>query len=63
VTNFQKSPNAGGFSPPAPLNLQYWWPEVPWFGQLVVFEADYDEIELQKYSYDVITITSPKNVK
>jgi len=24
----------------------------------VVFEADYDEIELQKYSYDVITITS-----
>jgi len=27
----------------------------------VVFEADYDEIELQN-SYDVITITSPKNV-
>jgi len=25
------------------------------------FEADYDEIELQKYSYGVITITSPKN--
>jgi len=28
----------------------------------VVFETDYDKIELQKYSYDVITITSPKNV-
>jgi len=26
VTNFQKSPSAGGFPPPAPLNLQYWWP-------------------------------------
>jgi len=30
----------------------------------VVFEADYDEIELQNivmtYSYDVITITLPK---
>jgi len=24
VTNFQKSPSAGGFPPPAPLNLQYW---------------------------------------
>jgi len=24
----------------------------------VVFEADYDEIELQKYSYDVISVTS-----
>jgi len=47
VTNFQKLPSAGGFPPPAPLNLQYWWPEVPWFGQIVVFEVDYDEIELQ----------------
>jgi len=24
----------------------------------VVFEADYDEIELQKYRYDVILVTS-----
>jgi len=24
----------------------------------VVFEADYDEIELQKYSYNVISVTS-----
>jgi len=31
----------------APLNLQYWWPEVPWFGQIVDFKADYDEIEIQ----------------
>jgi len=23
----------------------------------VVFEADYNEIELQKYSYDVISVT------
>jgi len=47
-----------------PFYLQYWWPEVPWFGQIVVFQADYeyDEIELQKYNYDVITIKSPKNV-
>jgi len=43
----KKLPSAGGFPHPAPLNLQYWWLEVPWFGQIVVFEADYDEIELQ----------------
>jgi len=24
----------------------------------VVFEADYDKIELQKYSFDVISVTS-----
>jgi len=47
VTNFQKSPSAGGFPPQAPLNLQYWWSEVPWFDQILVFEADYDKIELQ----------------
>jgi len=46
VTNFQKSPSVGSFSPPAPLNLQYWWLEVSWFGQIVIFEADYDKIEL-----------------
>jgi len=28
VTNFQKSP----------FNLLYWWPEVPWFGQIVFFK-------------------------
>jgi len=26
--------------------FQFWWPEVPWFGQIVVFQADYVEIEL-----------------
>jgi len=30
-----------------PLNLQHWWLEVLWFGQIVVFEADYDKIKLQ----------------
>jgi len=35
--NFQKSPSAGGSPPPAPLNLQYWWSEVTWFGQIVDF--------------------------
>jgi len=49
ATNLQKSPIAGCFPPPAPLNLQYWWPKVPWFGQIVffVFEGDYNEIEFQ----------------
>jgi len=28
VTHFQKSPNAGGSPPPAPLNLQLWWVKV-----------------------------------
>jgi len=32
--------------------------ESPWFSQIVVFEADFDEIELQKYSYDVISVAS-----
>jgi len=27
VTNFQKSPSAGGFPPPAPIYLQFWWAE------------------------------------
>jgi len=35
-------------APQHPLNLQYWWPDVMCFGQIVVFRADYDEIELQK---------------
>jgi len=25
------------FPSPAPLNLQYWWSKVPWFGQIMVF--------------------------
>jgi len=54
---FSKISKRWGFPPPVPLNLQYWWLEVPWFDQIVVFEADYDKIELQKYSYDVISVT------
>jgi len=37
VTNFQKSPSAGGSSPQATFNLQYWWPEVTWFGHIMEF--------------------------
>jgi len=58
VTRFQKLPSAGALRPQRTINLQYWWPKVPWFRQIVVFQADYDEIELQK----IITFTSPKNV-
>jgi len=32
VTNFQKSPSAGGFPPQTSLHFQYWWLKVPWFG-------------------------------
>jgi len=38
----------GLFAPQRPLNLQFWWSEVPWFGLIVVIQADYDEIEVQK---------------
>jgi len=58
VTNFQKSPSVGGSLPPAFLYYQYWWPEVTWFGQSVIFQADFDEIELKKNSYDAISVTS-----
>jgi len=41
-----------------------WWPEVAWFGQIVVFQTDYDEIGFKKQIWchfsDVITITPPK---
>jgi len=58
VTNFQKSPSSGSSLSLAPLNLQFCWPEVTWGGQILFFQADYDEIELQKISYDVILVTS-----
>jgi len=29
-----KTPSAGGFPLSAPLNLQYWWPKISWFGQI-----------------------------
>jgi len=35
-----------GLTAPAPFNLQYRWPEVRWFDQIMVFQADCDETEL-----------------
>jgi len=35
-----------GLSAPSSLNLRFWWPEVTWCGQILSFQADYDEIEL-----------------
>jgi len=40
---FSKIAKRWGLSAPAPLNLQYWWPKVPWFGHMAVFEADYEK--------------------
>jgi len=63
LTFSEKSPSGGGSPPPAPLNLQFWWPKVAWFTQIVDFQTDYDEIEfLKKISSDVIVITLAKNV-
>jgi len=47
VTNFQKSPSAGGSPSPA----------LP-FVQIMVFQADYDKTDLQEVSCDVISVTS-----
>jgi len=59
---FSKIAKCWGFPPSAPLSVQYWWPEVPWFGQIVVFKADYDEINrTSTYSFDVTKMTFPKN--
>jgi len=55
---FSKTPSAGGSASQALLYLQYWWPKVSWFGQIMLFQADCDEIELQKNSYDVTSVTS-----
>jgi len=35
-----------GLSAPSLLNLQCWWHEVAWFGQIVFFQTDYDKIGL-----------------
>jgi len=51
---FSKTPRTGGSPPSALLNFQYWWPEVTWLGQIVIFQADCDKIKFQKISYDVI---------
>jgi len=36
---------------------QCWWAEIAWFGQIVIFQVDYEEIELQSNSYDVISVS------
>jgi len=41
-----------------PINLRFWWPEVAWSAQIVVFQTKYDEIKHYKISYDVILVTS-----
>jgi len=42
----------------------YWWSEVAWFGQIVVFQTDYGEIELLNISVTSSQLchrkTSPK---
>jgi len=30
------------------LNLRFWWPKVAWFVQSVVFQTNYDKVELKK---------------
>jgi len=48
VTNVQKSPSAGRISALSALNIRCWLglPEVLRFGQIVVFQTDYEELEL-----------------
>jgi len=48
VTNFQKSPSF----------LRFRWSEVAWFGQIVFFQTNYDEVKFEKTIYDVISVTS-----
>jgi len=38
---FSKIAKRWGFFafPTAPLNLQYWWPAVPWFNKIMVFQV------------------------
>jgi len=64
---FSKIAKRWGLSAPAPLSLRFWWPEVKWCGQILFFQADYDEMKLQKnqsgrHFSDVMAIMSPKNV-
>jgi len=69
VTNFQKSPSAGGWPTSAPLNLQYWCPKVKWFDQigffkLIVTKSNFKKLVitsfLWRHHHYVITITSPR---
>jgi len=55
---FSKIAKRWGYPTPVTLKLRFWWSEVTWCGQIVFFQADYDEIELQKNIHDVILVTS-----
>jgi len=54
---FSKIAKHWGFCVPMqrPINLRFWWRKV---SQILVFQIDYDKIELLKISYDVISVTS-----
>jgi len=61
---FLKSTKRWGFPLPSPLELQLWWPEFAWFGQIVFFWTDYVKIkffknQLWRHFSDVIVLTSP----
>jgi len=60
---FSKIAKRWGLSAPsaASPSLLMTWSSVIW-PKIVVYEANYDEVELQKYSFNVISVTSPKNV-
>jgi len=44
---------------------RFWWSEVAWFGEILLFHPDYDETlknHLWRHFSDITAITSPKNV-
>jgi len=43
---FLKIAKRWGSPPLAPLNLRFGWHKVAWFGQIVLFQTDYDKIKL-----------------
>jgi len=45
-TNTSKIAKCWGREPPVPLNLRRWWPEVVWFGQIVVFKLIMTKLNL-----------------
>jgi len=51
VTNFQKPRSFI-------LYLRFWWHEVVLIAQIVVYQFDYDKINLKKISYDAVSVTS-----
>jgi len=43
---FSKITERSELSAPSAVNFQFWWPTGGYFGQIVVFQTDYDKIEL-----------------